>query len=437
MNADTSTSDFDFAPESQAAGAAEVHRSLSAGAGISGYAALVAFYAIYFYRPEDFIPGAAAIPVEKLIGGLAALGLLGAIVSGRFRPRREGVLMIALLTWLSLCIPTAIWRGHSFTIVAETFSKVIVVMLATICMVDSLARCRRLLFIYTTSMLIMAALAFHHGPVNGRLMGVGSMFDNSDDFGIELCMVMPFCVMFSVLAKTRMRSLFWAAAACFDVAAVGATYTRGAFLGLVVSAFLLAFRFRGGVRNAIVVFSVLACLFVAFMGKSYTQRLDTILHPDSEESSALRLGLLHRSIQLTLEHPLLGIGPGDFEQLSGSWHETHNTYTELSAETGIPALGLFLAVLWCGFQNAGNARKRWPGTERAVIATALTCSLAGYAVCAFFLSTAYWLTPYLLVALSALVVGNLVDAPDEPAETGEAAYGSDPALAQPMLESLQ
>ena len=41
-----------------------------------GYRALVAFTIIYYTRPEDFIPGLAVIPLSKISGGIALIGLL-------------------------------------------------------------------------------------------------------------------------------------------------------------------------------------------------------------------------------------------------------------------------------------------------------------------------------------------------------------------------
>ena len=99
-------------------------------------------------------------------------------------------------------------------------------------------------------------------------------------------------------------------------------------------------------------------------------------------------------------HPIFGVGPGQFAEVSGAWHQTHNTYTQLSAEAGLPALALFLLFLRSGFRKLREI-KADGAEEESALASALQCSLAGYAIGAFFLSTAFWLTPYLLVAYAA------------------------------------
>jgi O-antigen ligase len=74
-------------------------------------------------------------------------------------------------------------------------------------------------------------------------------------------------------------------------------------------------------------------------------------------SAESRLTLLKDSIELTLFHPIFGVGPGNFAvaqndlalsrgQVRGNWQVTHNTYTQLSSEMGIIGLLIYLAFLY-------------------------------------------------------------------------------------------
>ena len=79
----------------------------------------------------------------------------------------------------------------------------------------------------------------------------------------------------------------------------------------------------------------------------------------------------------------------------------HNTYTELGAEAGIPALVLFLAILILAYRNLRRTRKllrQQDDQELRILTGALTASLAAYVMGAFFADTAYQLFPYYLVA---------------------------------------
>jgi O-antigen ligase len=98
---------------------------------------------------------------------------------------------------------------------------------------------------------------------------------------------------------------------------------------------------------------------------------------------------------------LVGVGAGNFQVLSGSWHGAHNTYTELGAEAGIPGLILFLLVLWAAHRNLAvvqNSAIYKEDKEFRIFASALVASLGAYLLGAFFADTAYNLFPYFLVA---------------------------------------
>ena len=68
-------------------------------------------------------------------------------------------------------------------------------------------------------------------------------------------------------------------------------------------------------------------------------------------SAQARQQLFWQSIEVTEDHPFFGVGPGNFDQVSGQWHTTHNSLTLMSSEGGIPALVLYVLILWCGFKN--------------------------------------------------------------------------------------
>jgi O-antigen ligase len=185
------------------------------------------------------------------------------------------------------------------------------------------------------------------------------------------------------------------------------TYSRGGFLALIATLFFIWWRFKPSLSVALPFFAlalVVATAFIAIKAPSYIDRMSTITDVDADASSQQRMYLLIQSLKQTALHPIFGVGPGQFEEISGVWHETHNTYTQFSSEAGLPALVLFLLFLRSGFRRLREKRTGGAPDESA-LASALQCSLAAYMVGAFFLSTAYWLTPSLLVAYAAASLG--------------------------------
>jgi O-antigen ligase len=74
------------------------------------------------------------------------------------------------------------------------------------------------------------------------------------------------------------------------------------------------------------------------------------------ESQMARMNLQHRAIELAIRHPLLGVGPLMFADASdvlvreqtgkkSAWQNPHNVYLQIAAETGIPALILYITSI--------------------------------------------------------------------------------------------
>jgi O-antigen ligase len=152
----------------------------------------------------------------------------------------------------------------------------------------------------------------------------------------------------------------------------------------------------------------------------YGIRLAGIVNPSIDPldrgSAAVRRELLILSLKMTATHPIFGVGPGQFENVTQTWFLTHNTYTQLSSEVGIPGFILFVLVLRQVFRNLKGIQKTEAfrnDPQIHIFASALRASFAGYLVGAFFASYGYELFIYALVAFT----GVLYTACQEPAPT--------------------
>jgi O-antigen ligase len=190
-----------------------------------------------------------------------------------------------------------------------------------------------------------------------------------------------------------------------------------------------------GVRNkryyllGAAAFCVLALVIIG--PQSYGDRIKSIVSNDVQvygDAKEARKELLLKSLEITGTHPLFGIGPGQFSSYSGLWRVTHNTYTELSSECGIPALILFLLVMRECFKNL--ARIRATALYRAdpnirMYTSALWAGFASYLAGACFASTAYQLFPYFLVGYTTALCRLTADSPaDAAANVFEKKWGS-------------
>jgi O-antigen ligase len=191
------------------------------------------------------------------------------------------------------------------------------------------------------------------------------------------------------------------------------TGSRAGFIALAVavSVCLWEFAIRGRRMYLVALAAGLGAILLISSGSTLGDRLrETFSSGDPSSSTAYtssqqRQQLLWRSLEITAKHPLFGVGPGNFPIVSGSWHVTHNSYTQMSSEGGIPALIFYVTILWYGFRNLERTRKFSTGNAQVkLLAGALRASLAGFVVGSLFASYAYQFFPYFLVAYTTVLL---------------------------------
>jgi len=378
------------------------------------YSALLTFSFLYFARPEDFIPGLAVISVGKISGGLAILGLL---LSWR---KLEGKmplaikLVLVLLAHMCITVVFAFWRGGAFEVVRDQFSKAAIVAVLVSMIVVTTTELRQLLWVQAVSVSVMTiASILVHPTVGGptRLWGLGGVFSNPNDFAINIAINFPLCLAFFFWTKGILKKLLWGVALLFLMYGVVATYSRSGLIAMVMCLLICLWEFGiKGKRPQLIVAAILVVMAgaaFALTTPKYIARIQTLVEGGEVEGSGdngsleARRELLMQSIRTTFKYPIFGVGPGNFQAYTRSWHVTHNTYTQLSSETGFPGLALFLAILFLTFRSIRAIRKTASYRDDPQIrlfASALNAGVGAYIVGALFASTAYTLFPYFVVA---------------------------------------
>jgi len=391
------------------------------------YSALVLFTFLYYWRPEDLIPGLTWLPLAKISGGIALLALIfGARSRDRQKLPLELKVLLALLGYMFLTIPFAYWRGGAFDTVVNKFSKGVIVALLIALIVTQVRQMRKLLFIQVSAVAVVtfASVAVHH-TVDGRLWGVQkSVLENPNDLSINIAMTFPLCLAFLLAAKGGLKKLIWGASLAVLLLAVVLTYSRSGMIATVITvvACIWEYGIKGKRRSVIVAAVAMGIVGAGIIVATprYLTRVTSIVRGNVEGSGdrgslAARKQLLLASISTALHHPIFGVGPGNFEVTNGEWRVAHNSYTELAAEAGLPALALFLTMLFLSFRKINSVRKL-PGYEAdesiRLWTSALWAGLAAYAFGAMFASTEYNLFPYFMVGYAsalyqiAVVVGS-------------------------------
>jgi putative inorganic carbon (hco3(-)) transporter len=376
------------------------------------YKFVLLFMVIYFARPEDWIPGVELLHLAKVVGLLAILAFLAELGNARQRWPRECVYLFLLLGQMFLTVPFAsLWRGGAFGTTRD-FANVVPMILVVCLAVNTIPRLRTILFCQVASVAVIAPIAivkFRHA--GGRLEGVlNGSYSNSNDFALTMVIALPICLAFMLRSRNSAVKAIWLVCMALMTYSIVLTASRAGILAFAVAMGIALWHFsvKGRHRYLLVLFAGLAVGALFFGGGELKTRYEAIFNVQKSQSAydsaQQRDMLLKESIALTFEHPIFGLGPGNFQVASGVWHVTHNTYTQMSSETGLPGFILYVMILVCAWKNLRRARRMARHqTELLLFAGALQASLAAFLVGSFFASEGYQYFTYFLVAYTTAI----------------------------------
>lgn len=379
---------------------------------------LGAFYLVYCARPGDWIPGLKYIPLAKITGICAFLGLLMSLNKTRrgFKDLpREALYLIFLIGLLFVgAFLSPVWKGGAFFRTVE-FSKVVVAWVLTFLLVTDFDRFRRIIFIQAGSVAVISVVSILKGRGSDRLEGVlGGIYSNPNDLAFAIVLSLPFCLAFMLQTRKSLNKLFWAVAMLVMCMTLFLTASRGGFITLVVAGTVCLWHFgvKGrrfylivltGLVGLVLLFTVGGTLidrFVAISGEN----LHGVQH-SAYSSFEARRELMNVAFDGMLHYPILGVGTHNFPSYSKTWTDVHDTYLQMGVEGGVPALILYLLFFWRGFANLKVIRKsKNMDPETKLFAGALHSSLVGFLVGAIFAPEAYQYFPYFTVAYTSVLL---------------------------------
>jgi O-antigen ligase len=372
------------------------------------YWALFLFMIIYCARPQDWVSGLTALPLAKIAGALALLSFFFSVRQVRRPLPHEVILLILLVGQLLTTVPmSTVWPGGAFWNTLD-FAKVLIIFIVIVTAVNTARRLRGIILVQSASVVAVASVAVWRGRLSaGRLEGLlGGSYTNPNDLALSAVLTLPLCLALLFVSRSRLERAAWTAAILLLIYTMLLTGSRGGFLSLAVAFAMCLWEFgiRGRRRYLLLLAALVVVAFWQSSSAGLVERLKGTFNAKQDATSSYgsaqkRQQLFWRSIEVTEDHPLFGVGPGNFQVISGNWQVTHNSFTQMSAEGGLPALALYVWILWRGFRNL-KAIKRFAQGRRTlnVLASGLKASLAAYAVGSFFASTAYLFAPYFLVA---------------------------------------
>ena len=334
--------------------------------------------------------------------------------------------LVALLCWMVLAVPSALVIGTSFEMVFNNFSKTFLMCLVMAGTVRGIRDVERLALVYLMAATLYAAVVLLRfdlgGGENWRLSLL--YYYDANDFATYVVTALPLALYFLHAGRRTSGRVGAAFALAVLALAFVRAGSRGGFIALIAVVGFVVLRYSAiALRQRVLATALVALIVLTTASDQYWTQMSTTLSDDdynrTDESG--RMQIWSRGVGYMLGRPLFGVGPGNFPTAEGMlslfaarqqfgagvrWNAAHNSYVQVGAELGLPGLLLFIGLLASAFAALGRSNRRGGAPDgahsRAELTQALTASLTGFVVGAFFLSLAYL---EMLYALLALVIG--------------------------------
>ena len=340
------------------------------------------------------------------------------VVNGRLMESLNlsvGKMWIFFAAWLVLDVPTSLWRGGSLTVLWGYLPRSLMLYFFIMSFVATLSENRRLMNIniFASFLLVLNCMAFG-SMKSGRLEIPDSLFfENANDLGLAL--LLGVCQTAYLFFRPGMRTKLWGGAvALSSLFYLMKTGSRGCFgallltgcVGFLLSRQKLLFGFLGtlGLIAALIATpGDLRNRLTSLVSDPASAAFSTEDELSSYGSQVQRELLLRQSLDLTVQHPVFGVGPGQFavavfedskrEGKKANWLGTHNSYTQASSECGLPALFAYVGIILWTLKTSWKIH-RWsvdrPGMDAiAWLSYSLLLGTIAYASGTFFFHVAY------------------------------------------------
>ena len=366
----------------------------------------------------------------KLLGLIGLGWVVLELVGGRERLRLfEERQTRAFFVFLSIVTFASIASGAGLTSLTRLLSIVFFLPL-TLTAVRTEGNLRLALKASALIMILTFPYAYRQVIRFGGRLGVG--FYEPNYLALALLLLLPLPFVFARQESTGWKRKLWMAGMGVLLLELVLTGSRGAFLGLLVILLLLAFRLM---KRPMLALGGMACLLLmifAFPTNLGHRLLASSIDTDIQDtgirvSNETRFRVLDAGLRMIQANPLTGVGLGNFKPSALAYGAevdkiAHNTYLELAAELGLPALAAFLWLLHVTFASLRRAGRLAVSAGRhdlAELATVIRTGLAGYLVSAAFLSAEFekffWVVVFLSICLERIVAGLSKEAEAEPA----------------------
>jgi O-antigen ligase len=376
------------------------------------FAALLAFLFITYANPGNWFEGLEDVGFAKWAAGAALVALGGSwllynrklVLAGW-----QGMSLLGLFVILAFSMLWSYWPSSSFDAFTDGV-KYLAIFFVVANVVDSRRRLRRFVSAFALASAIPAFGVIHSFSVGEHLVDgdraawIGN-FANPNDCSYYLVVGVSMMLAARAASPRRWERWFWLSLMAPTLYAITLTQSRG---GMIACGAVLTLWMVRSVKRAPAAVGV-ALLVASFwaVGPSniFEHRMESSMVHGTDLSAQGRVDAWRTGLNMAASRPFTGVGAGAFMVAwpdyapgdVGPVRTEHNTFVQLLAELGIPALLLFGFALCAGiFGVSRAARTPYLGPY----ARGVQCGLAGFAICSLWGGIAFSWPVYLLLGAS-------------------------------------
>jgi len=235
---------------------------------------------------------------------------------------------------------------------------------------------------------------------------------NANGYALNILIGTLFTFALAQHATSAIGTAGWLFASVVNAHAIMIVESRGAMLGLAVAGVLYLIHMRPTPKSI----SLTICIFIAGLvvaGPPVLKEFASIFDSNLDSSGSSRYYIWDAGFRISLDYPLLGVGPWAGEALVPAYYEgtgkigatiiaLHNIELEVATGMGIPAMLAYVAFFFLPWNRARKMiwKQRGMATnESSAILLGSVLAIPAYWIAAQFNSGALIEVPYLMVAI--------------------------------------
>lgn len=402
-----------------------------------------------FGRPQELFPPLKAIPIPTLLDVSIAVTVF---LSGKSNfSNKQTKLWMGLLVFMALWVPFANNNYHALMTVKD-MTLCFFFYLGIVAFINSISRMHKLILMWLGVHTVLAINGLLHG---GR--GVGGWLGDENDFGMEMNVAVPVAFFMYQAAKNRPAKLLYMGLLGLFVMSVVATFSRGAFLGLLAVGAYCWFYSPRKIMSLILGICLVGLVLIA-APQEYWDRINSITDDSTMEygTAGQRVFTWGIGWEMFLANPIFGVGQSNFpwtigEYLGGrTWQtkslagrQAHSLYFTLLPELGMVGVIIFGSMVYFSYRDTrvtglihrasrGNTAVRKeendPQLSRAILyGNAILGGMMGYLTTSTFISTLYYPTFWIMMALAVALRNTTMTLPGENHEATRVAVRTVPS----------